>query len=308
MGMASGLRPAPRRGHDRLGPWVAAGLIGIEGAFLVGAGAPLLTSSPTALAPSAAERTLARSVGTGLVGFGSNACFTSAQLGVVPDVNVAFGIREFAIYDPVLPQAYYGSWLAATGLTGAAQVHPAVPFSLFCPALTSTTLARRYGVAFVLEPAHTAGPPGTTEVRAIGDEVLFRVPGAARATVVPAPSGAALPGVDAPGAPVSVRAPDPATWTMTTGAAVPSVLRLRLSAVPGWHATVDGRAVAMTPYAGIMLQLRVPAGRHRVVLTYAPAAFTLGLVLAAVAAAALVVIGVGAVVLRRRRRTLSVGT
>jgi hypothetical protein len=163
-------------------------------------------------------------------------------------------------------------------------------------------------VAFILEPARSAGPPGTTRVRTVGDEVLYRVPGAARATVVPAPSGATLPGVDAPGRPVPVRATDPATWEVSTGAAVPSVLRVRLSAVPGWHATVDGRPVALSPYAGVMLQLRVPAGHHRVVLTYAPAAFILGLYLAGLSVVALMAVGVGALVMRRRRRIVSVAT
>ncbi len=59
----------------------------------------------------------------------------------------------------------------------------------------------------------------------------------------------------------------------------PQVVRLRLTDVPGWHATVDGRAVPLQSFASVMLQLDVPAGHHTVSLYYWPATFTLGLVL-----------------------------
>ena len=75
---------------------------------------------------------------------------------------------------------------------------------------------------------------------------------------------------------------------MVTTASQPSVLRLRLTDVPGWHATVDGRAVPLARFAGVMLQADVPAGTHTVVLSYWPAAFTQGIVLAGIAGVGLV--------------------
>jgi hypothetical protein len=56
-----------------------------------------------------------------------------------------------------------------------------------------------------------------------------------------------------------------------------------------------------------MLQAKVPAGRHRVILTYWPAAFTQGLVLAAIAVFGLSAAGVLESVRRRRGTGPSVG-
>jgi hypothetical protein len=138
-------------------------------------------------------------------------------------------------------------------------------------------------------------------VTSVGDEDLYRIPGASRATLVPVP--VPVPGVapadDARGTPVGVTHPDPASWSMVTDSSGPQVLRLRLTDVPGWHATIDGRAVPLERFAGVMLQVDVPGGRHRVELHYWPATFTAGIVLAAGAAVAL---GGAAVVGGRRRR------
>jgi len=289
----------PRRAARGARPrwWVGGVLLVVETALLLGAGAPLLSSSPTPLEPTPAEAQLARLVGDSLVGFGNNACFTFDQVGIVPDANVAFEISEMGIYDPVLPTAYGTSWRRATGLSGGPVVGPAVPFSLFCPAVDSVRVARRYGVAYVLEAPRVAGPPGSVRVATVGGEGLYRVPGVARATVVPDRSSG-WPGLDAPGRPLSVTHPDPATWRMVTDASGPAVLRLRLTDVPGWHATVDGRPLALAPYAGVMLQAKVPAGRHVVVAQYRPARFSVGLALAGLSAVALL----AAVVVDRRRR------
>ena len=191
---------ARRRGRRARSSWWMGGvLLAVETALLVGAGAPLLSSSSTPLAPTPAEAQLARLVGDSLVGFGNNACFTGDQVGIVPDVNVAFGISEMGIYDPVLPKAYGASWTGATGVSGGPVVAPAVPFSLFCPEIDSARVARRYGVAFVLEARGAPGPAGTTRVATVGGEGLYQVPDVARATVVAA-SGPGWPGLDASGA------------------------------------------------------------------------------------------------------------
>ena len=80
------------------------------------------------------------------------------------------------------------------------------------------------------------------------------------------------------------------------------MLRLRLTNVPGWNATIDGRSVAMRPDAQVMLELDVPPGHHVVVVTYWPRAFTWGLVLAALAAVVLTAAVLGDVIVRRRAR------
>ncbi len=283
------------------GRWAAALFLVCETVFLVTAGTPLWTAKSTYLAPTPAEATLARAVGSSVVGLGANTCFGSDQLGLVPNYNVAFGIKEFAIYDPLIPRTYGESWLAATGEPSAPVQFPGVPFSVFCPAVTSASIARRYGVGFVLEGAGQRGPAGAVFDRTVGDEALYRIPGSGLATLSAAPTSARLPGPDAKGTVVPVTQPDPASWTIKTHGTVPQVLRLRLTAVPGWHATIDGRPLPLQRFEGVMLQARVPAGRHVVKLWYWPRTFTAGLVLAGISAVVLCGAMLAEWVGRRRR-------
>jgi uncharacterized membrane protein YfhO len=89
---------------------------------------------------------------------------------------------------------------------------------------------------------------------------------------------------------------------MTTSASRPEVIRLRLTNTPGWRATVDGRPVSLEPFAGAMLELRVPAGRHSVELRYWPRSFTAGIVVAAVTLVVLLVSVLASLTRRSNRR------
>ncbi len=287
------------RARRRARWWAVLALIACETGFLVTAGAPLLASSPTYLASSPAEAKLARAVGSSIVGFGTNACFTH-ELGIVPDVNVALGVQEFALYDPLVPRTYNTSWETSTGQPAYPVTSLGVPYSFFCPAVTTATLARRYGVGFVLEPARARGPAGAVFAMKVGDEKLYRIPGASAATLSAVTAAGAIPGEDAPGTPVPVTHPDPATWRLEISGDRPQVLRLHLTDVPGWHATVDGRPLVLQRYLEMMLQARVPAGRHLIVLHYRPPAFTAGLGLAAAAVLGLVILLVVGGTRRRR--------
>lgn len=115
----------------------------------------------------------------------------------------------------------------------------------------------------------------------MGHEALYRVPGAALATVTPVTTGAKPPGSVARGTPVAVTHPDPASWRLVTRARQQQVLRLALTDVPGWHTSIDGRPLRLEPYSTVMLQARIPPGDHTVELHYWPGSFTLGIVLAA---------------------------
>ncbi|MDH2903103.1 MAG: hypothetical protein PXZ08_04025, partial [Actinomycetota bacterium] len=103
-------------------------LLLVETAFLLSAGAGFVSSSPSYLPTSNELTTFERLVGTSLVGFGT--CTTNAfpTTGLVPDVNLAYGVSEFAAYDPIIPRSYHASYGAATG-TSAALLPP---FGLFC--------------------------------------------------------------------------------------------------------------------------------------------------------------------------------
>ena len=288
---ALGLLAATRtRGSTRPRWWAAAVLVACQTASLAGVGASVWSSSPTFAAPTAATTALHQAVGTAVVGFGSPSCELPTTIGILPEANTLFGVRELSAYDPVTPNRDFEA-------LGARHT---IPVSAFCPVLHSATEARRFGVGYVLVRAGAPVPVGTTYVRTIAGERLYRVPGAAPATLTARRGGGALPALDAPGTPVPVTQPNPASWRMVVHAPAPSVLRLHLSDVPGWHATVDGHAVALERFAGMMLQLRVPAGRHIVEVSYLPSAFVVGVVFAAVAAAGLAIMA-GVVGLRRRR-------
>jgi Bacterial membrane protein YfhO len=263
--------------------WVAFALLAFETAFLVSMAAPEWSASSTFPPSTAAVVALQRSVGTATVGFGEkttdNLC---PDLGVPPESNVLYGIHEINIYDPVIPRSYFRSWLAATGNDGGTPL-----LATFCPDVASTTVARLFGVGYVLVPHGHSGPTGSVLVDSVGNEDLYRIPGAAPATLTPVATDAPLPGTNAPGKAVTVTHPSPATWKVTTQATTPEVLRLRITDVPGWHATIDGQPLALSRFSGVMLQARIPAGRHVIEASYWPSTFTLGLVLALISATGL---------------------
>ena len=266
-------------------------------AFLVWANDGLWSSSTTGFVATPAVAALTRVVGTSLVGIGAPSPRWGylPRIGILANANVGFGIDEMCVYDPVTPISYFKSWLRQFGSPGGY-----LSISTFCPAISSVAAAQLYGVSYILEPPGQPGPPGTVFVTSLAGEGLFRVPGAARATLTPADHG--MPATGAPGTPVAVSHPGPATWRLTTDAATADMLRLRLTNVPGWRASVDGRPLPLIPFGGVMMQARVPPGRHVIELHYWPSTFQDGLLAALVGVA--VVGGAGATTaVRRRRRT-----
>ena len=281
-----------RRSSIGAGAWAAAALLVCETAFLVVSGVPVWWSSPTGFTPTPAVVALGRAVGSGVVAHGTTACDSQA---ITANVNAVYGIRELAAYDPVIPRLYFLNWKSITGKPAG----PAGNF-IYCPAVTTTALARRYGVSFVLEPAGVKGPQGSVFDKRIGNEELYRIPGAAAATLTEIPKTGALPGPDATGEPVAVSHPGPASWKVVTHAATRGVLRLRLTDLPGWHASIDGHPLALAAFSGVMLQARVPAGTHTIELHYWPDTFTDGLVLAAASVLGLCAVPIVGRVRRRR--------
>jgi hypothetical protein len=272
------------RPDSRWGRRGAVALLACETVFLVVAGAPMWTSSASVVAPTAAPiASLQRAVGDHVLAFGQSSCFVPPTLGILPEANILYGIHEFDAYDPMTPSAYFTSWYAHTG--GSAGVY--VPPSAFCPAVTTAADARLYGIGFVLEPGGAPGPSGAVFVERVGAESLYEIPGAAAATVTPLRPDGRLPASRAPGAPVAMISPSPSTRQLTVHTDRPVILRLRLTDVAGWHATIDGRPLLLSRFAGIMLEAVVPPGHHVVVLHYWPTSFTVGLVLAGMCTVAL---------------------
>ncbi len=273
---------APKRSPGwRLGAgqWAGLSLLACETAFLVTAGAPLWSSSSQFLTPTPAVASVKRVVGDATVGSGGGLC---GSVGILPEANVGFDVHELDVYDPIIPKAYFKSLQASTGQASLTL------FNEYCPSVKTASVARLYGVEFVLEGRGAPGPQGGVFVSRVGDEDLYRIPGAAPATITPLPASGRLPSNFVPGAPVGVTHPSPSVWNLTTRSATEAVLRLRLTDVPGWHATLDGRPLHLQQFSGVMLQALVPPGRHSVELHYWPTTFTAGIVLAACSVVALI--------------------
>ena len=282
---------------------LGAGFVAMQGALLVALGVSFWSISSQPFTTTAAVRTLKQTVGDATVGIGPcrplpfSAPY-STEPGIRPNANVAYGVHEFAVYEPVLPNFYYRSWTSVSGRQLRSDLRRV---GLFCPQMTSAGEARVYGVSYLLEAPGTPAPQGTTALRTIAGETLYRVSGTGAATLSAlAPAGRPL-AADAPASPVAVRHPTDASWQVRTDRSAPSVLRLRLTALPGWHATIDGRPLALTTWGdGAMWQATIPPGRHVVDLSYWPGLFSAGLVVGGAVVAGLVV--AGAVGWRRRRR------
>ncbi|MGH9080776.1 MAG: YfhO family protein [Acidimicrobiales bacterium] len=287
----------PRKAVWRRRGLMAGGVLLVcETAFLISAGAPLWTSTSTPFATTPAELALKRAAGSSVVGFGAPLCFFPPGLGIPVNAQLAYGVQELALYDPMIPNSYFSAWAALTGQPAGNRSD-----SAYCPVVSTADEARLYGVRFVLEPAGGSGPPGSRYEATIGTETLYSIPGASAATVTPLDAGGRLPPDSAGGAPVHVDHPNPASWTLRLDTSAPQVLRLRLTDVPGWHATIDGRPVALQRFAGVMLQMRVPAGIHTVELNYWPRAFTVGIILALMAVLGLAIAGIASFRSVRRR-------
>lgn len=266
---------------------VAAGaLLLLETVFLVASGAQLWSSSTTGgVAATPAVRSLVRTVGDARVGFGEFTCFLGpgiSGLGILPEANSLFGVHQFDVYDPILPRTYVQSWAQVSSTPAAAPI-----YNSFCPRIATAAEARRYGIQFVLEPYGSAGPSGAQFVRRVGDEMLYRIPGASDGVLVPVARAGTSPPADAHGQPVAVNQTAPSSFRITTSAKQEAVLRLRITDVPGWHATIDGHPLALSSYAGVMLEAAIPPGHHVVELNYWPTLFTVGIVVALLAALAL---------------------
>ncbi len=261
------------------GPLGGGALLLCGSAFLV-ASVPAVWSSAKTTRPTAAAVALKRIVGSSVVGLGDEA--SVGTLGLLPNTNGLLGVQELSVYDPMTPLAYFSSWRMATGRTGGDAA-----IEIFSPAVTAAADARRFGVEFILDAPGVPGPTGAKFVTTLGGEGLYRVPGVGLATLTPDTSHLRSIPNDAPGRPLGVDRSDPAVWKIVTNSATAGALRLRLTALPGWVATLDGRPLALRRFSGVMLEARVPKGRHAVELRYWPTTFTAGIALAVLCAAGL---------------------
>jgi len=261
----------------------AGSLLICQTVFLVSGNSNIFSSSSTPYQPTPGVVALQKAVGTSLVGLGigNQTLSGGLGLGLGPNTNIAFGVHEFAEYDPIAPATYFSAWKTTNGTS------PGLGLVFyFTPTIDSAAVARRYGISYVLERHGTAGPTGSVFDTRVGNEDLYAIPGAATATLVPPVSSSRWPSIDARGAAVHVERPDPSAVRIVTNSPTPRVLRIRVASLPGWQATIDGHPLAISPYASMALQARIPAGKHVIELRYWPKGFTEGLVLATATAVA----------------------
>src|SRR5262249_14298480 len=111
---------------------------------------------------------------------------------------------------------------------------------------------RKAGVAYVLTPAgHTLPPPFTLAFRT-STTWIYRLTGSD-------------PLMTASGCTV-----DASEATAVLACARRTRLVFRETALPGWHATLDGRPAHPQPVDGVFQSLPVGPGSHRVTFSYAP--------------------------------------
>ncbi len=291
----AGPRARPRAVTTAAARVGVAAVVASEVGFLLLGTPRLWSTSRTAFAVTPAIARLQATVGDQRVGFRCPNATQFADIGILPEANAAYGVAEAEMYDAVLPLSYLRTYARLTHT-------PAPPPNSgnFCVPVTTAAVGRAYGIEYVLEARGAPAPAGAVAVGRVGNEYLWRVPGASVVSVQPASAP-----LDAPSAtPVAFGEKDPARLTLHLDAAAPSRLELHIGAYPGWHARIDGRPLRLRPLHGQQLQALVPAGRHTVVVTYRPSTLVVGLWLAAAAAVALVAGEIAAALLpgRRRRR------
>lgn len=246
--------------------------------FLASSNGPLWSGPQHYFTKTPAEVSLIRAVGSGTVGFGGCASVGGyADAGILPEANAAYGVHEISFYDTTAaPLTYYKSWAVTTGQPESAAVN-----GVFCPSMTSASLARHYGVEFILDPPGLPRPKGTVLDTTIAGEKLYRVPGAAPVTLSARQERSGQVG--------PVTHPTPAVWRFDVKTRYRVKMHIRLTDVPGWHATIDGRPLQLDSWNYVMMQAEIPPGNHVVVLNYWPSKFTLGLVIAVLSAIVIVV-------------------
>lgn len=247
-------------------------------AFLLFAGVGTNGYSSAFYPTTPAIAALSADVGSHLVALdGGNGESVSdlVDAGVYPEANLPYGIAEFAGHDPALPQSYF------VAFAGGARGGP----GFLEPDVETAAEARRLGIAYVIAAPGRPPLPGGVRVAVLAGETLYKVPGAARFTISDGR--------------VSHVSEQENGYDLVVRAEKAAVVTARVTAVPGWSATLDGRALPLRP-DGLFYRVDLPPGTHRLRLSYRPARLGEGLAAAGAGAAGLLLYALVSAVLRRR--------
>ena len=255
-------------------------LLAAQSAYLVWAGIGLNSYSSAPFPVNQAVADLQRIVGNRLVALdGPNEADVTmwTGTGLYPEVNVGYKIRELAVHDPVMPPGYFKTW-PVPGATARAGLGN----NVFVPAVTSAAEARHYGASFILASLGRV-PTGTHFVTSLGTApyrlFLYRAPGAAQFSFAPGSQAGVL----------SATQVGNSTWHLAVRAPRASALTLRVTYLPGWHVSADGRPLSVREVGGLFAGVTVPAGTRSLVVEYWPDGLTAGFALALAALCALIV-------------------
>ncbi len=258
----------------------AAVLLCGETILLLVAGSILLSSSPNGYPPTRAVSTLQGIVGSSRVAADT---YEAGSCGFVlkPDANILYGVSELDAYDPILPKAYFSLWRQETHSS------PGLPADdQFCPNVTTLGQARGLGVDYLLVPQGEPAPPGSVKRATIpvanpqpGD-IFAKPPRAEDVYEVPNSGVATLSIGTGATRPVRISGSNPSRLTIVTVANHAGDLRVRVTALPGWRATIDGQSVPLDRSSIFGLEVRIPAGTHRIELDYWPPLFSAGVIVA----------------------------
>jgi hypothetical protein len=242
-------------------------------AFLLTATPHLWSSSSSFFPATPAEATLQRDVGQARVGFAACPSILSLpNLGILTEANDVYQVSEASAYDGTVPKSYFTSYFEAVNQ----KVPSDTGFGQFCPSMTSASIARHFGIGYVLSQAGAQQPAGMTLVETISGEDLYSVPGGGVVTVAPDTAPAEVPTA------LVTRnlSTDPSEWRVVVNPSVASTMYVHITNFPGWTATIDGRPLPLRQWGGTMMAAAIPSGRHAIVISYAPSLFKVGTVLA----------------------------
>jgi len=139
--------------------WVAA-LLAVQTGWLLVSSAPLTAYAHRGYVATPSTQAIARVVGTQAIGL-AHAGPPDSQAydwpGWIPETNLPYGIDEFAAYDPTVPAAYDTTWATLTHHSARATPYR---LPLYIPSIDSATVARAYGIAWVL-----SAPPSPQALR-----------------------------------------------------------------------------------------------------------------------------------------------
>ena len=159
-----------------------------ESIAVILASAQINTWSKSYLPRNTAISTLMSATKGALIGLGGDHAPTQAtQLGIFPELNAAYGIRELAGYDAITPKALDREWTAVSRVPDLAKSELTSDQTNFAPNIENMTQAKAFDVKYVLEPFH---PPlrlvsdASVKLNAILLPELRAIPSAARKQLI----------------------------------------------------------------------------------------------------------------------------